>query len=593
MRRSGFGLEGFSYTRNSKRPILIVVGDSAADAALYQAWTQVYGRGTAAWAPASVAQGVVGDDSEALTEIMAEMIYDIPGLPREHGWIASFTVNVQNLEAFRSSFAKRHWSREVQSLIGELRIVSDPDDIMLSPIPDSFLVMPDTYATARTVAFHNGDGQTPLLSPIPSIMQWDSGLAVMPLKGNWVAEAIVGETLMPAHRYAANAAEVAGNLTSLGDLRCGRTGTSWIAVSTQEVPAGLNAENALNAFVPAAPNVLRVIGAMLDPEWEWQLSTAGRYYEGFTAMCGGLEPLLELLTDAVAAPLLQAFLKNGPGFDLAAGKAMTLGDMQEVLGLTQLAPGGVEDPEFEQNRRRSGALVDSLVVRGILTPGLVLQCDRCRHTAFYALTELAQHFICKRCSHAQLPVSKSWQPRSSTPPLLGPGWFYRLDGLVQQALEHHIEVPALALHRLGADKPDARYAWAVDLTKRKVGDAAPVTVPAVEPAPQLEVPTSEAETVTPPKPPKNIEVDFVALVDGQLVVGEAKSGSYLGKDTRKTIRAEIASTAKAARLLHAERVVFATTRASWKASSAKAIEEHRQYSSADVVSWVNLAAPEA
>jgi len=160
---------------------------------------------------------------------------------------------------------------------------------------------------------------------------------------------------------------------------------------------------------------------------------------------------------------------------------------------------------------------------GILTRGLILKCSRCRATAFQPLAAVNDRFACPRCSFSQPLTSKSW---CDTPPH-EPAWFYRLDELVYQALLENVRVPALALAEIGACSENARHLWSIELVR-------------------------DGE--------RELELDFLCLVEGKLSAGEAKSnGTLSGRDAKREVR----KTLTGARYAQADQVVFATTDPEW------------------------------
>ena len=68
---------------------------------------------------------------------------------------------------------------------------------------------------------------------------------------------------------------------------------------------------------------------------------------------------------------------------------------------------------------------------------------------------------------------------------------------------------------------------------------------------------------------RRLELDFVCLAEGRLLAGEAKSNGTLGNagDAAK----EVKKTVRGARLLEADRVVFATTESTWDAAALAAV----------------------
>jgi ribosomal protein L30/L7E len=69
---------------------------------------------------------------------------------------------------------------------------------------------------------------------------------------------------------------------------------------------------------------------------------------------------------------------------------------------------------------------------------------------------------------------------------------------------------------------------------------------------------------------RQLELDFLCLVQGRLSTGEAKSNSAL---TGKQAAAEVRKTVTGARLVQADQVVFATTDPQWSQPMLQAVQD--------------------
>jgi len=254
-----------------------------------------------------------------------------------------------------------------------------------------------------------------------------------------------------------------------------------------------------------------------------------------TRMLGGLPGLLRVLRDANAVAVLGLFLAE-PTDRSAAGLILQdrrryarLSDCRRVARTVRSAVDATDrGPTVGEMR----ALLDTLLDARVLSRGYVLKCSRCRHTAFHPLGDVAATFVCRRCAHQQQLVAESW---CRTPPH-EPAQFYQLDELVLMALRHEVSVPAFAVDALGGSRRKARVFWSTELWYKGV---------------------------------RRSEIDVIVLVEGRLVVGEAKVNGVLGDSQRQAAK-EVAKTVTAARLLSADDVVFASTTA-WNQTSRNAI----------------------
>lgn len=201
---------------------------------------------------------------------------------------------------------------------------------------------------------------------------------------------------------------------------------------------------------------------------------------------GGFEALYELLCRSEIRDLLDRYVdtdESTPG-----GGVVHLGG----IGRCYLSFDGVE--EITEDRDTTVDLIDELVEMGVLRRGVILQCQYCRNSDWYDIGDLAQHFNCRRCRHEQRIQHAHWKQ-----PARGPDWYFELDEIIYQFYVHNTDVTVLAL---GALKEDATSFLHI---------------------PELEI--SQDEDLGNPE----AEIDICAIVDGNIVIGEA---SVSGNKTR-------------------------------------------------------------
>jgi hypothetical protein len=118
-----------------------------------------------------------------------------------------------------------------------------------------------------------------------------------------------------------------------------------------------------------------------------------------------------------------------------------------------------------------------------------------------------------------------------------PAWNYSLDQVVRDLLRQHGDLPLLAAAHLRGNTPD--FQWAPELIiQDKTGP---------------------------------VELDICLIIDGRVVVGEAKSNGRLDSSNKGT---GLASTrlVRVAQLLTADEIVLATSQPSWAPGAITAIE---------------------
>jgi hypothetical protein len=166
--------------------------------------------------------------------------------------------------------------------------------------------------------------------------------------------------------------------------------------------------------------------------------------------------------------------------------------------------------------------VNRLIDLNVLQRGLVVPCSECERRAFYRIGTVAEKNACPRCG-ASAYATSGW--RSGTEQAGEPGWFYDLHGAVRELLEQNGDVPFLA-------------GWALAKTARSFEDI-----------PELDFHWPGTE--------KPDEIDIAALVDGRMVIGEAKCVASLG--TRKETNKAVQKLIRVSDLVGADEIVLATT----------------------------------
>ena len=211
---------------------------------------------------------------------------------------------------------------------------------------------------------------------------------------------------------------------------------------------------------------------------------------------------------------------------------------------------GDEDGVYLSDRRRylnfatvntlvgegASAVIDELIVRGILYRGLILQCSVCRNADWFSMTELSQQFTCKRCGRLQTYTRLNWKKPDE------PSWFYKLDEIVYQAYQHGVGVTILALDSLRGTAESFTFAHETEFWLPETDSARPY-----------------------------IEVDILCSRDGILTIGEAKTENRLGKNLAEE-KATVARYFKLANDIAARQIVFATLSQEWATSTIAAIE---------------------
>jgi hypothetical protein len=380
-------------------------------------------------------------------------------------------------------------------------------------------------------------GDLPLLQPTEAKGKdiWDC---------TWQVDVAVEGHQLPARWRLSSHLSQDASPTAL--LRSGTDGISFYSHSVGFVAAGSSIDQALARPRLRVPDGRETFDALLAHEGlRCQDSAAGRYTQAAIDLWGNLEALADDLCRPSTSGLLRAYLSKTSD---DTGICLTSRDRRFL--------------SFDQAGRASGttrgdtrALLDRYIARRILGRGLILQCRRCSYADWYPLEALGQTFNCGRCQHVSLIVQAAWkQPDDGEP-----NWYYDLDEMVYQALRHDVSAPVLALAKLAQGAQSMLVRPEANVYKDKSLLA---------------------------------EIDLWAIIDGQIVVGEAKTVSRLDS-TRASERRIAARLAHVAQAVTADQVVLATTAPSWDEGSLTLVREALKRSGIPLRQLADLAASSA
>jgi hypothetical protein len=263
-----------------------------------------------------------------------------------------------------------------------------------------------------------------------------------------------------------------------------------------------------------------------------QLSDKGIYQRDSFEKFGGVSKAANLLKDKNSRAVFEKFLDHtrreqgtyDEGCVLDADKRTYLD-----LAATEKLTGG------DQNA--AAVLLDNLVAGKILYRGFVLRCALCKHVGWYSLADLTDEFRCTRCGRTQTISRQHWRQPAA------PQIFYKLDEIVYQFLKSDGDVVALSLDYMARNsKLPFHY------------------------SPEIEFRKSDSTLEG--------EIDFCAVYDGVLTIGEAKKKGELASSNGEA-RKIIDKYARLADVLYARRVLFCTTSQEWKSSTVEAV--HRAF----------------
>ncbi|MFZ5788156.1 MAG: hypothetical protein ACOY3Y_17090 [Acidobacteriota bacterium] len=319
-----------------------------------------------------------------------------------------------------------------------------------------------------------------------------------------------------------------------------RSSSAWLTYCSRRVMGigGLELRR-LPRVKPRTFDCVAAFSALLEPHGAKCVpSPVGIFTKRVLEMWGGLAPLASDLRDPAVRAMLQAFRPNADqkrpddhASTEGAAKGTSPGTFVRSLRRRALS---FEDcrrsgkwPSDDALRRK----LDELSANGVLRRGFCLKCTHCRFFSWYRAADVEERFTCLRCGSRVQLGRATWIEDSPEPT-----WSYLLDEMLFEVLPGLSPV-ILALDTLKADSQSFFF------------------------APEMEVVHASGE---------KFEVDLWVMVDGRIVVGEAKTSPSLGKNN-----AEVKKAANRlgllARAVTADEVVLATNQPEWTPPSVSAM----------------------
>lgn len=373
---------------------------------------------------------------------------------------------------------------------------------------------------------------TPLTTPIPS----QDAPRLNGISPAWIVDVDFRNGTMPGGRNLPPSAMLAESNEHPLSIRATRDGISFQAASMGLV----HAATLLSARI--AKPTLRVPGLQ-----DWvvsmasvggltsRLSSAGQKTALLARRLGGRSRL----TDLVSGPL-HSFLREyvpREGGRLGSTAAFPTGDGLVLAGnvpmltfraLKRLTPSMPDDERRDQ--------MDELLVAGLMRQGLVLDCTDCHEVFFISLEDLGQRYTCPRCGASNALTADRWKRSAEEPE-----WYYDLHGAFRGLLKE--DGDAVLLTATYLRRGAYYYSDASELSFFKLAARA--------------------------RDPE-YEIDLIAHTPDGLLVCEVKTNADLGTGEERT--QTIAKRFEAARLLRANRVIFASVGPTWGEGETTAIE---------------------
>lgn len=407
------------------------------------------------------------------------------------------------------------------------------------------LMLSEHLGTEITVPVYESPGgtfelATPLDTPIPSRPRVSNITAP-----GWVVDVEFGSAAMPGGRGLRPSALLAASNSQPVNIRSSRGGVvSFDAASQGFVSPAMILSGRLARPVLRVPGLEEWIRAMAQAGgYTSRLSGAGRKTALIASRVGGRKRLTEI----VSGPLY-GFLREFVATSEWRETTTDAFSSEDGVVLT----GNVRMLTYRALQRLSSSLpseerrdhLDELLRAGVLRRGLLLDCADCAEPFFLAVEDLAQSYTCPRCGAKNQLTADRWKRSTDEPE-----WYYDLHAAFRSLLKAHGDAVLLTAAHLRAGS-------------RSYSDA------------------SELEFIPSGASRPDYEIDLIAHTAEGVLVCEVKSNANLGSG--KTRDAAIEKRFAAARLVRADRVVFASVGKPWEEKTSHAVTACQQRAYPDV-----------
>jgi hypothetical protein len=420
----------------------------------------------------------------------------------------------------------------VQELDSMLGAETDEQSLQAVPLEELsgvsgwlFLADQESFNVRRTVPVRRVTGELSMLAPVP--LPTPAALEELGQDLEWCVDVWVPGHQPPARTGIPSSAlhqYPAGSLPE-AMVRISRSGLSISSANVGYVPAGVPLEGRLAHPLLRLPSAEQVFAQLAAKHGATvQRSSAGRRAANAIDLWGSFTAITAALTGDIRR-LLDAFLPDatragdyGGGYAIRGDGYLTLGHAAKALR--------VDDHQARD-------VLDHLLAIKVLRRGLLLSCERCAARAFYPVGAVGDDgFTCSVCRYPSRLARGRWYKRDPEP-----AWNYDLDQVVRELLRQHGDIPLLAAaHRAEGSRS---LLWAPELLVQANGEEA--------------------------------EVDLCLIIDGRIVIGEAKSNNRLDTADKSTVQAAT-TLVRTAHILSADEILLATAQPSWAPSARTAIE---------------------
>lgn len=522
-RRSRYGMEWISSV-SKRNEWVVVLGDTAPDFCLALACDRMAPGAT--WLPTHLAS------ADEFVLPIHEMGFGVPSWQRPGLRFVFTSLSLGAAELYDA------WLSAVRQNEEDARVWSEvvrPDQIDLWR-PKRLSSLDSLTDGESSVCYVDDDGSIDVAMAMPTPIPDIAREALSPVDVRWEVDLDIEGSAAP-NRQSISDDLLLQRASERGrvDIRAGILGLTYHSLERIGfVLTGWSLDQIVthpSVRVPGARPVLNSLAKAAG--LELRPSQTGRLNQLMVDIWGGLQPLAADLTGPVWRLFEKLFYeaeerpeRNRPD---EANHRIWVNGVTYFTAMDAKALMGLEEEAVRVE-------LDRLMRIGALRRGLLLQCERCHWIEWYPLEDVGQTFKCFRCSHSNLIEQARWNK-----PFFEPSWFYDLDHAIREGLRQNGRIPLLALDRMRrAAKWAFTYTVDFEVAGPDYGDG------------------------------HRPELDFAAILDGTLIVGEAKKQSNLGGGTET--QGKLDRTIAVARLLTADTICFATGAPRWSDDTKTSID---------------------
>ncbi len=411
----------------------------------------------------------------------------------------------------------------------ESAVVDASDLDQLSPYETHYWELNNSpNENSGVVQFLDGQGLAILNTPVPKKVSVTFGSHMQ-----WMVDVEVERLCVPARR---SLAPLLIEPLPAGGYRVSRQGVAY-----QSIKAFLQPHMTVESMVvrprlrlPTDWQVFRALAE--DASLTLTLSDKGRFERELIRMTGGLDALGRQLRHPRIVRTLLRFtdeIRNKQGVT-DEGVMIEKRRYLDLISLNKL---------WDGQEHEARTLADHYLRHGLFQRGLLIKCPNCLKADWYRVTDLSDTVTCHRCSREHVFAADA-------------AVFFRLDEVAREALKQASHIPLLTLDHL---RRQSRLSFLLCTA--------------------CEIRRDDHQDVKP-----WLEVDLLAVADGQLVVGESKRGRKLAGPDKEQLGRYV----DLCRRLRTDTFVISTDAAEWGKGSTTFLDKLESQLAAMDVDLVRL-----